>query len=499
MGLAYNPITQQYTNERGQTTDETGKVLSNTISTTPAYTPPQTQNSNVAQYGGGYNPAYNPQTVSAFINNLTNQVRSGAISKEAAPNVLSGFIDSQFQDPSQGINFNYRALGEYQNALNQGLSSLSQSISTVQTAQKAPTINRNLAPGDTGTDVKQLQEWLKSQGYFPADQPTTTTYGPITQDAVTKWQKANNINTQGNYGYYGPISQAFATKTPAGSTSAGAVASNTPQQTQATSLPMSSSGYQITPNGLYFDPVKGTYYNQQYQQVNSNGQTIAGTTSGAANLSPQEVDAQLQAWGIDPNSVDPTMKSTLAAIGEVWSKQFESGRVSSADVQAAYNQALQDPDIIKKYGDALKIGQNDFNQAVMDYQSELTQGLSDYGRKFTQQNKELSEHEAAAGRALSGFREQAKQNLSADQSSIVESTRRTAQKAVTSLGKSFEKTFGTSATPVGNMLTFQNPLTQTNDNITYRPYEGITGSNPLQQTEDVFARRNELLQLNPTA
>lgn len=71
-----------------------------------------------------------------------------------------------------------------------------------------------LAPGMTSNDVKTLQDWLVSQGYLSAADAATGPgiYGPKTTAAVAAWQKANNIDTQGNPGYFGPISKQFLTQ-----------------------------------------------------------------------------------------------------------------------------------------------------------------------------------------------------------------------------------------------------------------------------------------------
>ena len=58
---------------------------------------------------------------------------------------------------------------------------------------------------DEGEDVRELQELLKCLGYFPADQAITGYFGPITEEAVKKFQSANDIDT---FGYVGPLTRA---------------------------------------------------------------------------------------------------------------------------------------------------------------------------------------------------------------------------------------------------------------------------------------------------
>lgn len=96
----------------------------------------------------------------------------------------------------------------------------------------APNITRNLQPGMRGSDVTALQTWLKEQGFFPSTQAVTDYYGPITQQAVAAWQKANKIDTKGADGYFGPISRTFvANSQPAGQSAAATSGAETTGQT----------------------------------------------------------------------------------------------------------------------------------------------------------------------------------------------------------------------------------------------------------------------------
>jgi len=73
---------------------------------------------------------------------------------------------------------------------------------------EVPKIERNLTPGMKGQDVRDLQNFLIKNGYqIPSG--ATGNYGNETKAAVTAWQNANKIDTQGNPGYFGPISKAY--------------------------------------------------------------------------------------------------------------------------------------------------------------------------------------------------------------------------------------------------------------------------------------------------
>jgi len=64
----------------------------------------------------------------------------------------------------------------------------------------------NLTPGMTGDAVKQLQDYLVSQGYMTQAQVNTGygIYGPQTTSAVAALQAKLGVDTAGNPGYWGP-------------------------------------------------------------------------------------------------------------------------------------------------------------------------------------------------------------------------------------------------------------------------------------------------------
>ena len=57
---------------------------------------------------------------------------------------------------------------------------------------------RNLSPGARGDDVLGLQEFLRSEGYLSAN--ATGYFGPLTAQAVAKWQAAQGVSAVGSVG-----------------------------------------------------------------------------------------------------------------------------------------------------------------------------------------------------------------------------------------------------------------------------------------------------------
>jgi hypothetical protein len=73
-----------------------------------------------------------------------------------------------------------------------------QATTTQTTTQTTQAPSQTLKPGDTGPQVKQLQEALNSLGYS-VGKPDGD-YGPATQSAVEQFQAANNLATDGVVG-----------------------------------------------------------------------------------------------------------------------------------------------------------------------------------------------------------------------------------------------------------------------------------------------------------
>lgn len=70
------------------------------------------------------------------------------------------------------------------------------------------TFTRNLSYGVTGTDVSQLQQFLKDEGLYNG--PITATFGSLTRSAVVAFQKQEGITPAS--GLFGTITRSDAEK-----------------------------------------------------------------------------------------------------------------------------------------------------------------------------------------------------------------------------------------------------------------------------------------------
>jgi peptidoglycan hydrolase-like protein with peptidoglycan-binding domain len=148
------------------------------------------------------------------------------------------------------------------------------------TSLKAPTTS--LSPGSSGENVAALQKWLIAQGYdIPAISSGTATYGYFgdqTKNALAAFQKAAGINTNGNDGYYGPLTiakigsvmsqatTATANQTPANTDQTVAIGQNMPKGVyDSGSIDLSNPGaiFANGGTGVYLMRVK-EYPNQVY-------------------------------------------------------------------------------------------------------------------------------------------------------------------------------------------------------------------------------------------
>lgn len=184
----------------------------------------------------------------------------------------------------------------------------------------APVISRNLTPGTSGDDVKQLQEWLISQGYsIPAG--ATGYYGEQTKSAITEWQKANNIDAQGNYGYFGPISRNYIeTKV-----------NNTSLPTNKTSTTSTSIPSQPTNNTSSYTNASNAASNISNNLSNNNQPTYSqpssstSTTSNTTSSTTQPSSSSSNSSQFSSMS-DTQKRDTLLGILEQYNKLKSAGQ-----------------------------------------------------------------------------------------------------------------------------------------------------------------------------
>jgi hypothetical protein len=128
----------------------------------------------------------------------------------------------------------------------------------------------SLQPGSTGSAVKQLQDYLVSQGYMTQAQVNTGygTYGPQTTAAVKALQQKLSVDNSSGPGYWGPKTLA--------AVSGGGAPSNTQPTTTLVSptTTQPNSYYQSTNGGQSQQQIDNQKLMNQYN-ANNGGYTIA--------------------------------------------------------------------------------------------------------------------------------------------------------------------------------------------------------------------------------
>lgn len=190
-----------------------------------------------------------------------------------------------------------------------------------------------------------------------------------------------------------------------------------------------------------------------------------------------------------------SQRNMFAALGKSITAQYDANKTvpptfTAADLDRIMKEAQNDPNIDNYYKEQLRVGVSDFTRAVDSLGKDYNAIKAENERQFGFQRKDLSEAEAAAGRAYSGFREQAKTRLQGDQNNIIESSRRNLQKNVDTLGSSFEKTFGSSAVPGGPNLGLAG---EAGADAAYNPTGGVAGTQENSRLVDTRQRYNDII------
>ena len=144
----------------------------------------------------------------------------------------------------------------------------------------------NLQPGQTGSEVKKLQDFLVQNGYLSQAQVNTGygTYGPQTTAAVKAFQQANGVDNSSGAGYWGPRSIAAASGTSGSKTQ-----------------PYSDSEYQ---KALADHPIIQTYVSKGNTLADLENASSTGDLSGLVNEYGQPFSLQEQKDALDQATKD---------------------------------------------------------------------------------------------------------------------------------------------------------------------------------------------------
>jgi len=196
----------------------------------------------------------------------------------------------------------------------------------------------------------------------------------------------------------------------------------------------------------------------------------------------------------------------LGAIADVATNTY-STKNSGLTLDEALKAAQNDPNIIAKYSDMLKLDQQGFQQQLQQLQQSTQTQEQQQQTQFENDRKQLAEQKAAAGQAYSGFRGEAQKQLGESQSGIVQSSRSALQKSLNDMTSAFEQKYG-SGSAQSATSNFTDPYTSSNVGLSglgQTPQNGtstlagqlaggITGQAPVAQKQDVLNKGSQLYQ-----
>jgi hypothetical protein len=326
--------------------------------------------------------------------------------------------------------------------------------------------------------VKTLNKWYDKNKYVSKKEP------------VVEQKK-----TQTNY-FTGPIGEWIDTKTGLGYSGLRRNAFDQPQKKAGSS----SIGF-----------VKEDAGSQNQETGGSDaggGSGTSETRTDSTAIDQQTLDA-LHFLGYTDDKIQamtPGNRANWAMTGTYLKKQYDLGvqqtAINAQTFNDAYAKALNDPLIAQKYADLATTTSKDFvnNLAQTALYADVTGKTQ--AVTMTQEQKNLQEQEAAAGRAYSGFRQQAQNNLNTTQQGIITSTKSKIEQSLRDAATAAEKLYGSGYSGLQNaQANYVNPLTGQTEVIKPELYGNITGSVEQSKEADVLARQKEIYNTlkSPTA
>lgn len=370
---------------------------------------------------------------------------------------IAGATDTRLNDPNFASNF--------YNQTTFGGNPQPSAVSAPPNTSSNPNINGNLQPGSTGSEVKKLQDWLVSQGYMTQAQVNTGygTYGPQTKAAVAAWQSANNINTQGNPGYFGPISQQWLQQNSGNPTTPTNPA--TPGTPGVTGSPTYSAA---TPYG---SPQIGYFANYQ-DAVNAadriNSQTTNTTPPGTpptttqtqptTTLTPTTPTSPTTGSPTTPDltGLTPELQALYTRLEEYLARLEQQGQSINPNITITPEQIAEfthqaEGEINPYYSSQLQLARENLLRTVGYSTNEILEQERTAAQKYQKNFRKLGETFADTGFAQSGLRNVSEGDLASETQSSIDSNRRKLEFGVGDLTRSFAQQYGTPEVPQFNI------------------------------------------------
>lgn len=229
------------------------------------------------------------------------------------------------------------------------------------------------------------------------------------------------------------------------------------------------------------------------------GGTTGGETGGGSTVTFDYKTAGID--DADWNAMSPAQRSVIEGAWKVGGNQYDAGlsnvSINTKLLNDAITAASKDPDIVAKYGDALKFDLNNVTNSLATANRQWAQDMGLLATAQDEERKRLAEAEASKGRAFSGFREKAKGQLLNEQTGIIESSKRGLEKTIRELGQGLESKYGTAGlSQFGNLaLGYGAQPGISGFTSTYNPLGGITGTVDPAKRAEILAKGTSIFNL----
>lgn len=342
--------------------------------------------------------------------------------------------------------------------------STNQNATATKTFVPPVNISSNLGPGSTGTDVTALQEWLKTQGFFPKDQAATGYFGDITKNAVAAWQKSIGMAVPaGEEGYFGPKSRA-------------ALAAQTVKQT-------------TTPEDTAF------FNSEEYTSLTPDQQSAVKSVYDAVSSNDTDTAAQLDAALKKAKEyADPYFKSQISIVTDSLTRGF---------LEADQDFQYKERSLTQKLQDLRSMTAEEKNALSLDQQAELKKLEDSYAQELDTTRTDM----AALGLGQSTKRAQAESILADTKGTLVESSKRRFGLQTSRLDRNLSQSERDTQQEIDRLTEVtKNAKTEMgrkaeqaigSENLPslsgYKPMGGITGSIQENYFRDIFNAQNKFI------
>ena len=156
------------------------------------------------------------------------------------------------------------------------------------------------------------------------------------------------------------------------------------------------------------------------------------------------------------NTLTPADQAFVQSMWQFQQQQYTAGGSGVID-QQSIDKAMQimstDPNIKSQYGDVAAMAAKDLAFSLQQITNNQATGQAALAATQLQARQALDQQTAQAGQAYSGFRQQAQNQLKAQQADVIQSTRSQLQQQIQQLGSNYESQYGSAFPGTGGSST----------------------------------------------